>query len=169
MPFLFYLKKKMPHGGNSLSEVYGEKSCPTHASLGACSALGHCSQGGSGHFDWGYGYSSRALRSHGPACDPTSRARDFYSPCSASSGSYLDQSGACAGRTLESWDDATVPDTINYVDTHFYQAGPSQRWNETFDLRGDVPLDVGKCLPVVGLSSRRGPRILSGDPAQVQH
>ena len=161
----------MPHAGSSLASVYGQSAggaCGANASLGACGTMGHCSKGGAGQFDWGFGYSSRALRTQGPACDPTSRARDFYSPCAPGSGSYMDQSGACAARTLEAWDDATVPDTINYVDTHFYQAPPSMRWNETWDMRGDVGVDVGKCLPVTGIPTRRSPRAVWGNQTDIE-
>jgi hypothetical protein len=143
----------------SLVSVYGQ-AIPNSGS--AC-GTGHCAAFGEGQFDWGFGYSSRAIKSQPLACDATSEAQRFYNPCT-DPGTYLSNASACAARTVETWDDATIPDahTVNYVDVNFYAGPPHQLWNTNWDLRGDVNVGWAKAYPITNIPTRRGERVVYG-------
>jgi len=146
---------------SSLESAYGM----AQPNSGSACGTGQCAAFGDGQFDWGFGYSSRAIKTQPLACDATSRARQFYNPCE-DPGTYLNNASVCAARTVESWDDVTasIPDpmTVNYVDTNFFAGPPQQLWNTNHDLRGDVNLGWAKCFPVTGVSSHRGARAIYG-------
>lgn len=114
---------------------------------------------------WGYGHSSRMIRSKPLNCDdPRGAQSAFYSPCNDNS-SYAGGAAACNSRLIEVWDDVTLPDSehVNYVDNHFWAGPPGVQWNTTWDLRGDVPSDdLPSCAPAAPISTQRMPRPFTG-------
>lgn len=111
---------------------------------------------------WGYGHSSRSIRSKPASCADGNGGvfgsdAAFYSPCNDAS-SYAGGAASCNPRLVEVWDDVTLPDSdhVNYVDTKFYGGPPTLLWNTNWDLRGDVPTDdMPACAPSASMSSRR--------------
>ena len=152
-----------------LQDAFGSAVPNTSAS---CST-GSCSAFSEGAFDWGFNVSPRWVNAQQPAC-ASGTAGQFYNPCSDPT-QYANDAGACAARTIETWDNVTIPEpeTVNYVDTQFYNGPPTVLKNVNWDIRGDVALGSENMAYLVqNQSTYRGPRIVYGadfHPAPASH
>ena len=151
----------------ALTEAYGSDSLKTWQleSPGQSCAAGQCAAFGEGQFDWGFGYSSRAIKTQPFACSPAAATESWYNPCYDDS-AYANSASVCAARTLETWDDATIADseTVNFVDTNFYAGPPTQQWNTNWAPIGfgDLELTEPACYPISHIPTRRSQRIIWG-------